>query len=40
MFNNGTGLWVMWMHIDDASYSEAKAGVATCARVCGDYDYL
>lgn len=38
--NSGTGQWVMWMHIDDSSYAEAKAGVATSSSICGDYTYL
>ena len=40
LYNSGTGLWVMWMHIDNSSYGEAKAGVATSGSVCGDYTYL
>ena len=40
LFNEATGLWVMWMHIDNSSYGEAKAGVATCESICGSYNYL
>lgn len=40
MFNEGTKKWVMWMHVDSSSYGEAKAGVATCDTVCGDYTYM
>jgi hypothetical protein len=40
IFNEGTGKYVMWIHIDDSSYGEAKAGVATSDSVCGSYDYL
>ena len=40
IFNEGTGKYVMWMHIDDSSYGEAKAGVATSNSVCGTYNYL
>ncbi|KAI9051770.1 hypothetical protein LZ554_004037 [Drepanopeziza brunnea f. sp. 'monogermtubi'] len=40
IFNEGTGKYVMWMHIDSNDYKEAKAGVATSGSVCGDYEYL
>ncbi|KUJ09620.1 glycosyl hydrolase family 43 protein [Mollisia scopiformis] len=40
MFNEKTGKWVMWMHIDSSSYGEARAGVATSSSVCGSYTYL
>ncbi|KAH3743676.1 family 43 glycosylhydrolase [Pelomyxa schiedti] len=39
-YNNATATWVLWMHVDDSSYSERRAGVATCATVCGNYTYL
>jgi len=38
--NDGTGKWVMWMHIDDSSYGEANAGVATSDSICGSYSYM
>ena len=40
LLNEQTGKWVLWMHIDDSSYGEARAGVATSATICGNYDYL
>jgi hypothetical protein len=39
-YNDGTKKWVLWMHIDDSNYGEAKAGVATCDTICGDYTYM
>ncbi|KAH8671337.1 galactan 1,3-beta-galactosidase [Xylariales sp. PMI_506] len=40
IYNEGTGQYVLWMHIDDSSYAEAKVGVATSSSVCGKYTYL
>ena len=34
-----TGTYVMYMHIDNASYCEAKVGVATSSTPCGPYTY-
>lgn len=39
IFNASTGQYVMYMHIDNTSYSEAKVGVATSSSVCGPYTY-
>jgi hypothetical protein len=39
VFNSATGQYVMYMHIDSSSYSEAKVGVATSSSVCGPYAY-
>ena len=39
IFNSGTSMFVMYMHIDNANYSERKAGVATSSSVCGSYTY-
>jgi hypothetical protein len=39
IFNASTGLYVMYMHIDNSNYSERKAGVATSSSVCGSYTY-
>ena len=39
IYNSNTALYVMYMHIDDSSYGEAKVGVATSDSVCGDYTY-
>jgi hypothetical protein len=40
LYNEGTKKWVLWMHIDSSNYGDAKAGVATCDTVCGDYTYM
>lgn len=40
LYNSATAKWVMWMHIDNAAYSEARAGVAISDSICGDYEYL
>ncbi len=40
IYNSGTGRYVMWMHIDSASYGDARAGVATSSTPCGPYTYL
>lgn len=40
IYNSNTGTYVLWMHIDDSSYGEAKVGVATSSSVCGKYNYL
>lgn len=39
IFNSTTGRYVMYMHIDNTSYSEAKVGVATSSSICGSYSY-
>src|SRR5882724_12677689 len=39
IYNATTGKYVMYMHIDNASYSEAKVGVAVSSSVCGPYTY-
>jgi hypothetical protein len=28
------------VHIDSSNYGDAKAGVATCDTICGDYTYI
>lgn len=38
--NNLTGLFVMWMHIDDSHYEEAKAGVAWSESPTGPFRYV
>jgi hypothetical protein len=40
VFNSSTGRYVMWMHIDNSSYADARAGVATSTTPCGPYTYL
>jgi hypothetical protein len=39
IFNASTSTYVMYMHIDNSSYSERRAGVATSGSVCGAYTY-
>ncbi|KAI1633066.1 glycoside hydrolase family 43 protein [Biscogniauxia mediterranea] len=39
LFNEATGKYVLWMHIDSSNYGEAKVGVAVGDTVCGSYDY-
>ncbi|HEV3172945.1 MAG TPA: RICIN domain-containing protein [Actinocrinis sp.] len=39
IYNSSTGQYVMYLHIDNSSYSEAKVGVATSSSVCGPYTY-
>jgi hypothetical protein len=39
IYNASTSTYVMYMHIDDVSYSEAKVGVATSSTPCGPYTY-
>jgi hypothetical protein len=40
LYNDATSTYVMWMHIYNSSYAEARAGVATSSSICGDYTYL
>lgn len=39
LFNSSTNTFVMYMHIDNSNYSEAKVGVATSKTPCGPYSY-
>ncbi|WGS47512.1 family 43 glycosylhydrolase (plasmid) [Burkholderia sp. JSH-S8] len=39
IFNDTTKQYVMYMHVDNASYSFAKVGVATSTTPCGPYTY-
>lgn len=39
LYNSATGQYVMWVHIDNSSYSDARAGVATSPTPCGPYTY-
>lgn len=39
IYNNATSQFVMYMHIDNSSYTDRKTGVATCNSVCGSYTY-
>lgn len=40
IYNASTKKYVLYMHIDNSSYGEAKVGVATSDSVCGTYEYL
>lgn len=40
IYNSSTKKYVLYMHIDDSSYGEAKVGVATGDSVCGKYTYI
>ncbi len=39
IYNSSTSQFVMYMHVDNSSYTDRKAGVATCNSVCGSYSY-
>jgi hypothetical protein len=39
IYNSTTNQYVMYMHVDNASYGEAKVGVATSSSICGNYSY-
>ncbi|AOR30514.1 glycoside hydrolase [Streptomyces fodineus] len=39
IYNSSTRTYVMYTHIDNPSYSEAKVGVATSSTPCGPYTY-
>jgi hypothetical protein len=40
LYNSATGRYVMWVHIDNTSYLDRRAGVATSTTPCGPYTYL
>jgi Glycosyl hydrolases family 43 len=39
LYNARTHRYVMYLHIDDPTYAEAKVGVATSTKPCGPYAY-
>ena len=39
IYNSTTKQYVMYMHVDSPSYSDARVGVATSSTVCGNYSY-
>ncbi|XXH01330.1 hypothetical protein Hte_007688 [Hypoxylon texense] len=39
LFNEATGKYVLYMHIDSSNYGDAKVGVAVGDSVCGSYTY-
>lgn len=40
IYNEKTGKYVMWMHIDDANYTKAAVGVAISDYPTGPFDYV
>lgn len=40
MYNASTHTYVMYLHIDNSNYSEAKVGVATSKTIDGNYTYV
>jgi hypothetical protein len=40
IYNDWTGKYVMWMHIDDANYTKASIGVAVSDSPTGPFTYL
>lgn len=40
IYNDRTGKYVMWMHIDDANYTKASIGVAVSDLPTGPFEYL
>ncbi|KZV19211.1 hypothetical protein F511_09952 [Dorcoceras hygrometricum] len=40
LYNDETGKYVMWMHIDDVNYTKASVGVAVSDHPTGPFSYL
>ncbi|MFF2299621.1 glycoside hydrolase family 97 catalytic domain-containing protein [Arthrobacter sp. NPDC058127] len=40
IYNDTTAKYVMYVHIDNATYSDARVGVATSDTPCGPYTYI
>ncbi|XP_022895362.1 uncharacterized protein LOC111409545 isoform X2 [Olea europaea var. sylvestris] len=40
IYNDKTGEYVMWMHIDNANYTKASVGIAVSDSPTGPFDYL
>ena len=40
IYNDRTKLYVMWMHIDNGTYSKAAVGVAVSTQPVGPFEYL
>ncbi|XP_024025456.1 uncharacterized protein LOC112092763 isoform X1 [Morus notabilis] len=40
IYNEKTGKYVMWMHIDDVNYTKASVGIAVSDQPTGPFDYL
>lgn len=39
IYNDDTGKYVLYMHIDSSDYKDARVGIATGDSVCGKYTY-
>ncbi|KAF2456989.1 glycosyl hydrolase family 43 protein [Lineolata rhizophorae] len=39
VWNQNSGQYVLFLHIDSSNYGEAKVGIATSSEVCGQYEY-
>ncbi|KAL2458905.1 Arabinanase/levansucrase/invertase [Forsythia ovata] len=39
IYNDKTGIYVMWMHIDDATYTKASVGIAVSKSPTGPFEY-
>ncbi|CAI9779866.1 unnamed protein product [Fraxinus pennsylvanica] len=39
IYNEKTGIYVMWMHIDDATYTKASVGIAISNSPTGPFEY-
>ncbi|GJR15971.1 glycosyl hydrolase family protein 43 [Tanacetum coccineum] len=40
IYNENTGKYIMWMHIDDTNYTRAAAGTAISSIPTGPFDYI
>lgn len=40
LYNEKTGKFVMWFHLDSADYTDARAGVAVSDTPCGPFEYV
>ncbi|KAG5788690.1 hypothetical protein H9Q69_012246 [Fusarium xylarioides] len=38
IYNEETGKYVMWMHVDSSNYGDARSGVAVSDTPCGNYE--
>ncbi|KAJ6815834.1 uncharacterized protein M6B38_418340 [Iris pallida] len=40
LYNDRTGQYIMWMHVDDVNYTKASVGVAVANSPTGPFEYL
>ena len=40
IYNDATGKFVMWLHVDSHNYAKAASGVAVCDSPTGQFEYL